>query len=88
MPQLKKLEFERCTELKSVPEKLLRSTTLEELSIVECPILVERYKKYTGQDWSLVSHIPSIKIGGYYGWPTSTAIYENRFLESIGCSYI
>ncbi|KAL9459551.1 hypothetical protein AB3S75_002868 [Citrus x aurantiifolia] len=67
MPQLKKLEFERCTELKSVPEQLLRSTTLEELSIVECPILVERYKKYTGQDWSLVSHIPSIKIGGYYG---------------------
>ncbi|KAH9668920.1 hypothetical protein KPL70_021577 [Citrus sinensis] len=67
MPQLKKLEFERCMELKSVPEQLLRSTTLEELSIVECPILVERYKKYTGQDWSLVSHIPSIKIGGYYG---------------------
>lgn len=62
MPQLKTLKISNCSKLKSVPDQLLRSTTLEELWISQCPILEERFKKDTGEDWSNISHIPNIRF--------------------------
>ncbi|KAL9462039.1 hypothetical protein AB3S75_000104 [Citrus x aurantiifolia] len=66
MPQLKTLKISNCSKLKSVPDQLLRSTTLEELWIIQCPILEERFKKDTGEDWSNISHIPNIQFTGDY----------------------
>ncbi|KAL9459136.1 hypothetical protein AB3S75_002513 [Citrus x aurantiifolia] len=66
MPQLKTLKISNCSKLKSVPDQLLQSTTLEELWISQCPILEERFKKDTGEDWSNISHIPNIRFKGDY----------------------
>ncbi|KAH9668926.1 hypothetical protein KPL70_021580 [Citrus sinensis] len=66
MPQLSSMKISYCSKLNSLPDQLLQSTTLEELEIIRCPILEERFKKDTGEDWSKITHIPKIKIHGEY----------------------
>ncbi|GAV64319.1 NB-ARC domain-containing protein [Cephalotus follicularis] len=63
MPCLRCLRLYFCPKLKQLPDHLLRTASLEDLSIWACPALEERYyKERTGQDWHKISHIPSIKF--------------------------
>lgn len=62
MPHIKSLYITYCEKLKSLPELLLRSTTLESLTIFGVPIVQESFKGRTEKDWSKISHIPNIKI--------------------------
>ena len=66
MPQIKSFTLRYCMKLKSLPDQLLRSTTLESLEIGEAPIVEQNFKKDTGKDWSKISHIPNILISGRY----------------------
>lgn len=66
MPQVKSLSIFFCEKLKSLPDQLLRSTTLESLEIADVPIVEENFKKDTGKDWSKISHIPNILISRRY----------------------
>ncbi|XP_031255098.1 disease resistance protein RGA2-like [Pistacia vera] len=66
MPCLARLSIVRCPKLKALPDSLLQRTTLKELNFSECPILSERYKKETGEDWPKISHIPNIDIDCRY----------------------
>ncbi|KAK4596618.1 hypothetical protein RGQ29_014588 [Quercus rubra] len=61
MPCLQKLRISQCPNLKSLPDFLFK-TSLQEFSMVKCPILHERYQRGTGEDWAKISHIPNIKI--------------------------
>ncbi|KAH9717492.1 hypothetical protein KPL71_021835 [Citrus sinensis] len=63
MPQLNSLDISLCNNLKSLPDQILQSKTLENLTIEKCPILEVRFKKDTGEEWPKISHIPSIRIG-------------------------
>ncbi|KAH9669968.1 hypothetical protein KPL70_022008 [Citrus sinensis] len=67
MPQLCYLDIRYCRKLKSLPDQLLQSSTLEKLRIIRAPILRERFKKDTGEDWSKISHIRDIQIDHEYG---------------------
>ncbi|KAH9689166.1 hypothetical protein KPL70_015398 [Citrus sinensis] len=62
MPRLSSLTIWNCRKLKALPDHLLQKTTLQELSIWECPILEECYRKETGEDWPKIRHIPNIEI--------------------------
>ncbi|KAL9451399.1 hypothetical protein AB3S75_013043 [Citrus x aurantiifolia] len=59
MPRLSSLEIWVCRRLKVLPDYLLQSTTLQELTISECPLLENRYRE--GKHWYEISHIPRIK---------------------------
>ncbi|KAL9447355.1 hypothetical protein AB3S75_014925 [Citrus x aurantiifolia] len=63
MPRLSSLQILRCLKLKALPDHLLQKTTLQELWISGCPILKERCRKETGEDWPNIRHIPKISIG-------------------------
>ncbi|KAL9447357.1 hypothetical protein AB3S75_014928 [Citrus x aurantiifolia] len=60
MPRLSSLSIRRCPKLKALPDHLLQKTTLQALTIVECPILEERCRKEKGEDWP--RHIPDVFI--------------------------
>ncbi|KAI9162653.1 hypothetical protein LWI28_029280 [Acer negundo] len=61
---LRLLEIRNCPKLKVLPKQILRAPRLEVLSIDQCTILRDHYKK--GTSWSNISHIPNIKIDGQY----------------------
>ncbi|KAH9751738.1 hypothetical protein KPL71_014411 [Citrus sinensis] len=60
IPRLSSLRIWFCPKLKVLLDYLLRTTTLQELSIMECPILENRYREGKGEDWHKISHIPHI----------------------------
>ena len=62
MPRLSSLTIWSCRKLKALPDHLLQKTTLQKLEIFYCPILEERCRKETGEDWPLIRHIPKISI--------------------------
>ncbi|KAK9215493.1 hypothetical protein WN944_007498 [Citrus x changshan-huyou] len=62
MPRLSSLTVSSCPKLKAMPDHLLQTTTLRRLMILGCPILEERYRKETGEDWPKIRHIPDIYI--------------------------
>jgi hypothetical protein len=61
MPRLQELSIYYCPKLKSLPD-FLPTTQLKRLSISFCPILSQRYKRETGEDWPKISQIPDIEI--------------------------
>ncbi|KAH9689140.1 hypothetical protein KPL70_015381 [Citrus sinensis] len=60
MPRLSTLTIWNCPKLKALPDHLLQKTTLQNLGIAGCPILEERYREETGEDWPKIRHIPNI----------------------------
>ncbi|TQE10993.1 hypothetical protein C1H46_003408 [Malus baccata] len=62
LTSLQQLEIGSCSNLASLPEGIRRLSNLNRLQIWECPMLSERCKKETGEDWPQIAHIPSISI--------------------------
>ena len=58
---LQKLEISDCPKLQSLTEERL-PTSLSFLTIENCPLLKDRCKVGTGEDWHHIAHIPHIMI--------------------------
>ncbi|KAG4180836.1 hypothetical protein ERO13_A10G189400v2 [Gossypium hirsutum] len=63
LTSLQRLTIENCPNLKTLPENNMLSSLLK-LNIVGCPMMEERCKRDKGPDWSKISHIPYVAIGG------------------------
>ncbi|KAF7815706.1 putative disease resistance protein RGA1 [Senna tora] len=59
---LRSLTIQGCSGLKCLPEAIQHLTSLEYLNITDCPMLEERCKKGSGEDWHKIQHIPNISI--------------------------
>ncbi|XP_074560226.1 uncharacterized protein LOC141816322 [Curcuma longa] len=57
---LRLLSIEDCPWLQKVPEVLKNLHMLEKLWIVHCPQLKRRCKRETGEDWSIIAHVPHV----------------------------
>ncbi|KAL5757624.1 hypothetical protein ACOSP7_020235 [Xanthoceras sorbifolium] len=62
MPCLRSLTIRFCPKLKTLPDYILQSTTLEELEISDCYHLQRHYQVETVENWVKDSGIPKIKI--------------------------
>ncbi|KAM1577688.1 hypothetical protein ACFX1Z_039335 [Malus domestica] len=62
LTSLQELFIDGCSNLASLPEGIRGLPCLNRLKIQSCPILSERCKKETGEDWLKIAHIPSIEI--------------------------
>ncbi|KAM1021789.1 hypothetical protein COP2_044045 [Malus domestica] len=58
---LKRLAILECHNIGCLPGEWL-PTSLSHLLIKECPLLKERFRRETGEDWPKISHIPRINI--------------------------
>ncbi|XVF24475.1 hypothetical protein REPUB_Repub13aG0131300 [Reevesia pubescens] len=61
LPSLECLCIVNFPKLKFLPRKDMLLSLLE-LYIHDCPLLKQRCKKYEGQDWSNIAHIPFVQI--------------------------
>ncbi|KAL3498849.1 hypothetical protein ACH5RR_041581 [Cinchona calisaya] len=61
-PCLESLVLWFCKNLKQLPsaEALQRLTTLQALTIYDCPLLQKRCTKYSGAEWHKIAHIPEL----------------------------
>ncbi|XP_062175540.1 putative disease resistance protein RGA1 [Alnus glutinosa] len=59
---LRLLEIRNCLNLASLPEGMHRLTSLQKLTIKDCPILLQRYNRDTGKDWAKIAHIPELHL--------------------------
>ncbi|TQD82474.1 hypothetical protein C1H46_031990 [Malus baccata] len=62
LTSLQNLIISNCSNLASLPEGIHGLPCLNTLEISRCPMLSERCKKETGEDWSKIAHIPHIDI--------------------------
>ncbi|XP_050134583.1 putative disease resistance protein RGA3 [Malus sylvestris] len=60
LTSLQHLEIWNCSNLASLPEGIRGLLCLNTLIIRGCPVLRERCKKETGEDWFKIAHIPHI----------------------------
>ncbi|KAH9751764.1 hypothetical protein KPL71_014430 [Citrus sinensis] len=82
MPRLSSLEVRSCNKLKALPDYLLQTTTLQDLTIWKCPILENRYREGKGEDWHKISHIPHIKW-----WPLPIRLAVERLPLWLLCDF-
>ncbi|XP_030965179.1 putative disease resistance protein RGA3 [Quercus lobata] len=66
MPRLQSFKILGCEKLKSLPDDLFTASSLKELEIVGSPLLEERYRRGTGENWPKISHISNIRLGRKY----------------------
>ncbi|KAJ8442123.1 hypothetical protein Cgig2_007961 [Carnegiea gigantea] len=59
---LKQLYIVECSKLKSLPKQMANLCNLEKHKTEACPILEEKCKKPTGEDWPLIQHVPRVRI--------------------------
>ncbi|XP_068329244.1 disease resistance protein RGA2-like [Pyrus communis] len=62
LTSLQHLQIIYCSNLASLPEGIRGLPCLNTLQIQRCPMLSERCKKETGEDWFKIAHIQSIEI--------------------------
>ncbi|CAN6703241.1 unnamed protein product [Malus baccata var. baccata] len=62
LTSLQHLVIQRCSNLASLPERIRGLPCLNRLQISGCPMLSERCKKETGEDWPKIAHVPHIYI--------------------------
>ncbi|EOY10167.1 Leucine-rich repeat containing protein, putative isoform 1 [Theobroma cacao] len=74
---LEMLEIFGCLELASLPEVMQCLTALVELKIEYCPLLSERCRRKTGEDWPKIAHVPYIYLDG-------NEIGSNRYHKTEG----
>ncbi|XP_062115532.1 putative disease resistance RPP13-like protein 1 [Humulus lupulus] len=60
---LEKLEIEYCRKLRCLPKEL--PTSLSYLRIYYCELLTPRIERETGEDWSIIAHIPNVSSRDY-----------------------
>ncbi|XP_057733080.1 putative disease resistance protein RGA1 [Arachis stenosperma] len=60
LSSLRELSIDNCKSLGSLPDGVRHLTSLQYLSIVGCPMLKERCKKGTGEDWHKIAHVPHV----------------------------
>jgi Leucine-rich repeat (LRR) protein len=59
---LQLLDIDRCSRLASLPKGISQLTSLQKLTIWGCPILLQRCKRHTGEDWPKIAHIPELDL--------------------------
>ncbi|CAK7324097.1 unnamed protein product [Dovyalis caffra] len=59
---LKNLKLEFCPALNELPASLQNFSSLQELQILSCPQLVEKYEPETDDDWYKIAHIPKVIV--------------------------
>ena len=59
---LQQLYIWKCPNLTSLQEGIRALTSLQTLTIGDCPILLQRWKRETGEDWSKIAHIPNFEV--------------------------
>ncbi|KAM2279170.1 hypothetical protein ACFX1S_040045 [Malus domestica] len=62
LTSLRSLQISHCSNLALLPEGIRGLPCLNELFIFDCPMLLQRYKKKTGEDWHKIAHIPYVSI--------------------------
>ncbi|RXH93991.1 hypothetical protein DVH24_016058 [Malus domestica] len=60
LTSLQLINIDECSNLTSLPEGIRGLPCLNTLNICGCPMLSERCKKETGEDWPKIAHIPHI----------------------------
>ncbi|KAK0574831.1 hypothetical protein LWI29_029792 [Acer saccharum] len=74
-----------CPKLTSLPEGMRRLIALRRLAIYgDCPALIERCKKDTGEDWPKIAHIPRIEIDGETIQSSASKIVDS--IEALKCN--
>ncbi|XP_022714952.1 putative disease resistance protein RGA3 isoform X2 [Durio zibethinus] len=81
MPWLCSLTIDSCPKLSALPYYVLQNKSLEQLEISQSPILSERCRKDTGEDWLKISHIPSIIIDGLCMQANCSSVEEFGVLQ-------
>ncbi|XP_062007862.1 putative disease resistance protein RGA1 [Rosa rugosa] len=62
MPSLSRLQFWTCSKLGTLPD-FLRKTPLQTMIIgLGCPILRDRVRDKTSEEWAKISHVPDIQV--------------------------
>ena len=79
MPKLSSLWIGACEELEMIPDGLRYVTTLKEVSLVQMPEgfnnRVTRENGQQGEDYSKISHVPSVKITHRYSFSPWNSLF-------------
>ncbi|GAU34986.1 hypothetical protein TSUD_103080 [Trifolium subterraneum] len=62
MTSLQTLEIRQCRRLTSLPDSFQGLINLHELHIYDCPMLMNRCKQGTGEDWDKIAHVPKVEL--------------------------
>ncbi|MCH85585.1 NBS-LRR resistance protein, partial [Trifolium medium] len=62
MTSLQTLEIKWCSNLTSLPDSFKELKNLHELRISNCPMLENKCKKETGEEWHKIAHVPELEL--------------------------